>query len=159
VRTTSALSTKTAAAGESFAATLVDPLTVGGTVLAPKGTEVTGQVAEADPGGRVKGVAHIAVRLTQLRLEGGQTVSLATNAYTKLAPQSKKKDAMKVGIASGIGAAVGAIAGGGKGAAIGAAAGAGAGTGVVVATHGEPAVIASESVLTFRLTSPIEIRR
>ena len=132
---------------------------MGGQVIAPKGSAVTGQVSEADDGGRVKGVAHMAVRLTQLKLADGREIELQTNSFTKLAPKSKKDDAIKVGVGSGIGAAIGAIAGGGKGAAIGAAAGAGAGTGAVLATHGKPAVIASESVLTFQLQNPIEIRR
>lgn len=159
VRTTNALSTKTAAVGETFAASLVEPLVVEGQVIAAKGAAVTGLVSSADDGGRVKGVAHMAVRLTQLKLADGRTVELQTNSFTKLAPQTKKDDALKVGIGSGIGAAIGAIAGGGKGAAIGAGAGAGAGTGVVLATHGKPAVIPSESVLTFRLQNPVEVRR
>lgn len=159
VRTTNTLSTKTAAAGEPFAASLEEPLVVDGNVIAAKGAAVTGVVSAADDGGRVKGVAHMAVRLTQLKLANGAAVELQTNSFTKLAPQTKKDDALKVGIGSGIGAAIGAIAGGGKGAAIGAGAGAGAGTGVVLATHGKPAVIPSESVLTFRLQNPVEVRR
>jgi hypothetical protein len=73
------------------------------------------------------------------------------------AQTSRRDDAAKVGIATGIGAAVGAIAGGGKGAAIGAATGAGAGTGVVLATRGDAAEIASETVLNFQLTSPVTV--
>src|SRR6266511_178751 len=52
-----------------------------------------------------------------------------------------------------------AIAGGGKGAAIGAGAGGGAGTGLVLATRGDPAVVPSESKLTFRLQGPITVTK
>jgi predicted small lipoprotein YifL len=159
VRTTSTLSTKSAESGQTFAATLQEPLEVNGQVIAPKGAEVTGKVVESDPGGRVKGVASISVRLTTLKLANGKEVDLATSVYEKDAPGSKKKDAVKVGIGSGVGAAIGAIAGGGRGAAIGAAAGAGAGTGVVMATRGDPAVISSETVLSFKLTAPVTIPR
>jgi hypothetical protein len=157
VRTTSTLSTKTAAAGETFMATLEEPLRAGDRVVAPKGATVEGTVVNSDDGGRVKGRAVISVRLTSLEA-GGRNVPIETNAITRQARATKAKDATKVGIGAGIGAAIGAIAGGGKGAAIGAATGAGAGTGVVLATKGDPAVIPSESVLIFELRSPATIQ-
>jgi len=120
---------------------------------------VTGKVVESDPGGRVRGVAQLAIRLTSSRLPDGKQVELQTEVFTRYAPTTKKKDAAKVGIGSGVGAVAGAIAGGGKGAAIGAAAGAGAGTGGVLATHGEPAVISGESLVSFALKAPVTVPR
>jgi hypothetical protein len=155
VRTTTALSTNTNTTGESFAATLAQPLVSGNTVIAPKGAEVEGRIAEADKGGRVKGRASIAVRLVSVTTADGERLKIATNTLTRVAPATKKKDAMKVGIGAGIGAAIGAIAGGGKGAAIGAAAGGGAGTGAVLATRGDPARLPAESLLRFTLTAPV----
>lgn len=157
VRTTSTISTKTSQSGDAFEATLHRPLEVDGVVIAGQGATVRGVVTNSDPGGRVKGVASLALALRSVTLPSGQTIDLATDHVSKLAPQSKKKDAMKIGIASGVGAAIGAIAGGGKGAAIGAGAGAAGGTGVVMATRGEPATIASESLLTFHTTAPITV--
>lgn len=151
VRTTSTLSTKTAKAGETFVATLEQPLSVGGRVIAPRGSQVTGRVMGVDPGGRVKGLAAISVALVSLDLPAGADLKLATSTYTAQANASKKKDAAKIGIGAGVGAAIGAIAGGGKGAAIGAGSGAGAGTGVVLATRGDAAVIPAESVLRFQV--------
>jgi len=159
VRTASTLSTKTARNGEQFTAVLATPLVVDGITLAPAGATVNGVVAHSNPGGRVKGVASIGIRATELQLAGGQTIPLTTGTYVKSAPHTKKKDALKVGIGSGIGAAIGAIAGGGKGAAIGAGAGAGAGTGAVLATHGDAAVIPSESLVTFTLRRPVTVDR
>ncbi len=157
VRTTTAISTKTFNDGATFTATLAEPLMVDGKQIAPKGAEVGGVVVRSDEGGRVKGVASLTVRLARLSV-GGEEVPIETSTLAKTAPATKKKDAEKIGIGAGIGAAIGAIAGGGKGAAIGAASGAGAGTGVVLATHGEPAVIGAESLLTFRLTSPVTVK-
>jgi len=157
VRTTSTLSTKTANSGDTFEASLEEPLEAGGRVIAPKGASVEGRVVESDDGGRVKGRASIAVRLTSLKLAGGRTVEVQTSAVGRTAGATKRKDATKIGIGSGIGAAIGAIAGGGKGAAIGAATGAGAGTGVVLATKGDPAVIPAESVLHFELKAPVTV--
>lgn len=156
VRTNSVISTKTAEAGETFSGTLIDALTTDGRTLAPQGAEVTGRIVDADRGGKVKGVASISVQLTRLDTAAGP-VGISTNVIAREARASKKKDAVKVGIGAGVGSAIGAIAGGGKGAAIGAAAGAGAGTGAVLATRGVPAVIPSESVVTFRLTAPLSV--
>ncbi len=156
VRTQTELSTKSAKAGDSFTATLAEPLVIEGQVIAPRGTQVEGLVADSDPGGRVKGVATISVRLTQLRV-GDRNVAIQTRTIARQAHATKRKDAAKVGIGAGIGAAIGAIAGGGEGAAIGAASGGAAGTGVVLATHGDPAVIGAESVLTFKLTAPVTV--
>jgi hypothetical protein len=157
VRTTNTLSTKTVQSGETFTASLEEPIVDGTWVVAEKGATVYGKVVNADAGGRVKGVASLTVRLTELQTADGQRIAINTDTRGAQAKSSKKKDATKVGIAAGVGAAIGAIAGGGSGAAKGAGIGAGAGTGVVLATHGDPAVIPSESVLTFTLSEPLTI--
>jgi hypothetical protein len=158
VRTESMLSTKSAKTGESFTATLAEPIVIDGKSIAPRGARVEGRVVNSDPGGRVKGVATISVRLTRIHM-GGQEVDLNTSVVARKAHATKRRDAEKVGIGAGIGAAIGAIAGGGQGAAIGAASGGAAGTGLVLATHGEPAEIPAESVMTFKLTAPVTVER
>lgn len=152
VRTTTTLSTKTAANGAPFAASLEKDLVVDGRVVAPKGADVSGVVVSSDPGGKVKGVASIAVTLTSISTPAGP-IKVDTNNRGAQAKSSVKKDVIKGGIMTGVGAAIGAIAGGGKGAAIGAGAGAAAGTGTAMMTKGDPAVIPAESVLTFRLSA------
>jgi len=156
IRTQTTLSTKETKTGDSFTATLAEPIVVDGNTVAPRGAQVTGLVVDSDPGGRVKGVATLSVRLTQLRV-GNRNVEIQTRTIAREAHATKRKDAAKVGIGAGIGAAIGAIAGGGQGAAIGAGAGGAAGTGLVLATRGDPAVIAAESVLTFKLTAPVTV--
>jgi hypothetical protein len=156
IRTGTTLSTKDTRSGETFTGTLAEPLAIEGQVVAPRGTQVSGKVVNSDPGGRVKGLATISVRLTQLRV-GDRNVNIETGTVTRQAHATKRKDAAKVGIGAGIGAAIGAIAGGGQGAAIGAGAGGAAGTGLVLATHGDPAIIGAESVLTFKLTAPVTV--
>lgn len=158
VRLVPTLSTETHQAGDVFEATLAEPLQAAdGKIAAPRGAVVRGAVVESDKGGRVQGVARLAVQLTELETPGGERVRITTSSVRREARPTKKKDAQKVGIGAGVGAAIGAVAGGGKGAAIGAASGAGAGTGVVLATRGEPAVIPSESVLEFTLRNAVEL--
>lgn len=154
IRTTTALSTKTAANGAPFAASLEKELAIDGRVVAPKGAEVSGVVVSSDPGGKVKGVAHISVALKSISTPAGP-LKVDTGHHGAQARSSVKKDVIKGGIMTGVGAAIGAIAGGGKGAAIGAGAGAAAGTGTAMMTHGDPAVIPAESVLTFKLSAPV----
>lgn len=156
VRTVATLSTQSHENGDAFEATLAAPLVIDGATVARQGAAVRGTVAEADKGGRVEGRAHLALRLTELETASGDWININTHSVVRQAPGSKKKDAAKIGIGSGVGAAIGAIAGGGKGAAIGAGAGAGAGTGAVLATRGKPAVIPSETVLTFQVSASFE---
>jgi hypothetical protein len=158
IRTTNQLSTKTSTAGSAFEASLAEALEADGYVIAARGAPVQGVITDADDGGRVKGRASMTLTLSHLTLADGRKIAIKTDAEGSVAQSGKKKDALKVGIASGIGAAIGAIAGGGKGAAIGAGAGAGAGTGVVLATKGQAAVIPAESLLTFRLTAPVTVQ-
>jgi hypothetical protein len=157
VRTTNTLSTKVVKTGERFMATLAEPLVSGTWVIAPKGATVEGTVVRADEGGRVKGVASLAVALTALTTADGRRIAIETNTVSVEAKSSVKKDVARTGIASGIGAAIGAIAGGGKGAAIGAGVGAGAGAAGTLATRGDPAVIPAETLLHFELSAPVTI--
>lgn len=157
VRTTTTLSTKTNKAGETFLATLHEPITDGDWVIAEKGAAVEGVIARSDPGGRVKGRAQMGVAIRSLTLADGSKIDLSTSSFTVVAKATKRKDAAKIGIGGAIGAAIGAIAGGGRGAAIGAGAGGGAGTAVVLATRGDPAVLPSESVFAVSLRAPVEI--
>jgi hypothetical protein len=62
-----------------------------------------------------------------------------------------------IGGGAALGAIIGAVAGGGKGAAIGAGSGAALGTGAEVLTSGQKVKIPSETRLTFRLQSPVQL--
>jgi hypothetical protein len=62
-----------------------------------------------------------------------------------------------VGGGAGAGALIGGLTGGGKGALIGAAIGAGTGTGVQAVTHGQQIHLPSETVLQFRLKTPVAV--
>ena len=157
IRTTSKLSTDSQNTGDTFAASLDEPLARDGWVVAEKGATVEGRILASDKGGRVQGTAHLDVVLDRLQTADGQSIRVSTRTVTVQAKSTKGKDAAKIGIGAGIGALIGGIAGGGKGAGIGAATGAGAGTAVVLSTRGDAAEIASESLLSFELSSPVTI--
>ncbi len=157
VRTQNTLSTERSFAGDTFTATLAEPLEADGFVIAEKGAEVEGRVVRSQKAGRVEGVSSLAVELVRLQTADGQKLSIATGLHEVRGERSRGSDAKKVGVATGVGAIIGAIAGGGKGAAIGAGVGAGAGAGTVLATRGEHAQIPSETVLRFQLRAPVTV--
>ena len=157
VRLVDGLSSERSAPGDAFLATLDKELVVDGFVIAERGARVEGRVVASDRGGKVKGVAALAVELTRLRTSDGQNVAIQTDSFEKHAEQTRRQDAEKVGAGAAIGAVIGAIAGGGKGAAIGAGVGGGAGAGDVLLTRGNAATLPSETRLTFRLRAPVTL--
>jgi hypothetical protein len=118
---------------------------------------VEGRVVASDPGGKVKGVAGIAVELTRLHTSDGQNVAIRTDSFERHADQSRGDDVQKVAVAAAVGAAIGAMAGGGKGAAVGAGVGGGAGAGDVMLTRGKAATLPSETRISFRLRAPLTL--
>jgi hypothetical protein len=157
VRLGETISTERNRQGDSFLATLDEPLVVDGLVIAEKGARANGRIVDMLEAGRVKGLAHLSLELASVMLSDGQKVELRTDRFEKQGPTSKAEDTQKVGIGAAIGAAIGAIAGGGTGAAIGAATGGAAGGGVVAATRGKPAVLPAETKIGFRVEQPITI--
>lgn len=157
VRVDELLTTQRNQSGDSFRASLDQPLVVDGFVIAERGARVEGRIIEADPGGKVKGLSRISLELVRLNTADGQRLRLQTESFAKQAEQSKSKDAAKIGVAAGIGAAIGAIAGGGKGAAIGAGVGGAAGAGGVMATRGGAAEIPAETRVSFRLRDAVTV--
>jgi hypothetical protein len=126
-------------------------------VVAQRGQIIGGRVAEAQKAGRVTGVSHLGVQLTDLTLVDGQQVPIETELTSLAGPTSKARDAGAIAGTTVGGAAVGGAAALGPGAAIGAGAGLIAGTVGVLLTRGHATVIYPESLLTFRLSEPITI--
>ncbi|HYP13930.1 MAG TPA: hypothetical protein VEQ63_08390 [Bryobacteraceae bacterium] len=157
VRVDQTLSTESNQTGDSFRASLDQPLVVDGMVIAERGARVEGRVVEADNGGRVQGLARLSLELVRLNTSDGQRLALQTESFAKQAQSDKKRDAAKIGAAAGIGAAIGAIAGGGKGAAVGAAVGGAAGAGGVLGTRGQKAEVPAETRMTFKLRQSITV--
>lgn len=157
VRVNENISTNTNYSGDTFTASLDKALVIDGFVIADRGSRVLGKVIRADKAGRVKGVAELSLVLTQIHTTDGQTINIETSPWTQEGPTSKKSDTAKVAGGAALGAIIGAIAGGGKGAAIGAGAGGAAGTGTVLATRGKPAVVPSETRITFALSNSVPI--
>ena len=142
--------------GDVFHASLETDLTVGNSVVARKGTDVYGRLAEAKEAGHMAGSAELQLELTRIVIDG-KDYPVVSSDYTLQGKGRGKNTAEKVGGGAALGAIIGAIAGGGKGAAIGAGVGAGAGGAVQVLTRGQQVKVPSETLLEFRLQQPATV--
>jgi hypothetical protein len=142
--------------GDIFHASLETDLNVNGTVVARKGTDVYGRLAEAKKSGTFTGKSELQLELTRLVIDG-HDYPVVSSDYTLQGKGQGASTAKKVGGVAAAGAIIGAIAGGGKGAAIGAAAGGATGAGVQVLTKGAQVKVPSETVLEFRLQQPATV--
>jgi hypothetical protein len=129
---------------------------VGGMTTIPAGSPVSGTVVEANPSGKVKGRALIALRFNRV-IVANTPYTIQTARIVREAEATKTEDAKKVGIGAGAGAVIGAIAGGKKGAAIGTAVGAGAGGGAVLATKGKEVSLGSGAAIKTTIEAPVKI--
>ncbi len=157
VRLDETLSSKSSEAGQSFSATVAEPIVVNGNTVVDKGARARGTVVDAKAMGHFKGGALLEVRLNSIEVKGKDT-SVQTAAVERTMKGKGKRSAGFIAGGAGAGALIGALAGGGKGAAIGAAAGAGAGTGGAAFTGNKEIVMGAESIVTFKLTQPVHVR-
>ncbi len=143
--------------GDEFLATLEEPLVIDGFIIADRGAHVRGRVVEAQPAGKVKGVARLGLELASIHTTDNQWVKIQTEEYVKEGKTAKKRDLAEVIGGSGLGALIGAAAGGGAGAAVGAATGGMAGGAVVLSQRGPDVTVPVETRLTFRVAQPVRI--
>jgi hypothetical protein len=142
--------------GDVFHASLETDLTIGNTVVARKGTDVYGRLAEAKEAGHMSGSSELQLELTRIVIDG-KDYPVVSSDYSLKGKGRGSDTAKKVGGGAVAGAIIGAIAGGGKGAAIGAGVGSAAGAGVQVLTRGQQVKVPSETLLEFRLQQPATV--
>jgi hypothetical protein len=144
VRLVENLDTGDAKEGQSFSATLAEPVSLGDKKILARGTRVNGMVTEAVSSGRLKRPASITLALTSVEKTPITTEGLQIDGKSHVVHNSAL-----IGGGAASGAVLGAIAGGGKGAAIGTAAGASVGAGTAYVTGKQEIVLPPETELTF----------
>jgi hypothetical protein len=156
IRTNEALSTKKVQTGTPFTGTVMTPISLGGKLAIPKGSDVTGVVTDAKKAGKFKGGASLTLALDSVTVNGHH-YNIVTEYFAQESKGKGKRTATMIGGGAGVGAAIGGLAGGGKGAAIGALVGAGAGT-VGSMTGNRDIELPAESALTFKLDQALTLK-
>jgi len=156
VTTSQALSSKQSQAGQTFLATLAQPISVEGRPALATGATVSGRVVSAKAKGKIKGEGELSLALTSVSVRG-HTYQIQTAVLSSTVKGKGKRTAVTTGGGAAGGALIGGIAGGGKGAGIGALVGAGAGFIGGAATGNKQIEIPAESALSFTLAAPLTL--
>ncbi len=164
IRLNEELSTQTNRAGDSFLATLDEPiLGDDGSVVVPAGATVRGRVTGVQKSGRVGETAVLSLAF--------ETVSFAGESYAldatvvradpeRVSRESTGEQVGKVAAGAAAGAILGRVLGKNTSSTIkGAVIGAAAGTAIAMGTADVDAVLKQGSIMTIRLDSPIRVTR
>jgi hypothetical protein len=158
VRTNEAINVKNVSDGRTFTGSVDrDVVDANGQVAIPKGSNAQLIVRKVSDNEMAVDLDSINVGNRRYTIGSDSTAS-TTSRSEKEGLGKNKRTGEYVGGGAALGAIIGAVAGGGKGAAIGAIAGAAAGAGAQVLTRGKTVNVPAETVLTFRLNSPLQVR-
>jgi len=142
--------------GETFRASVDEPVLVGDQTVIPRGADAVVKLVEDQQSGKFEGRTVLTLVLHQVMVNG-RMVDSTTADVSQASGSRGSRTAKVVGGTTALGAIIGALAGGGRGAAIGAASGAAVGGGAQVATKGQTVKIPSETRLSFTLQQPIQL--
>jgi hypothetical protein len=156
VRMIDAVNSEQSRLGETFRASVDEPVMVDGQVVVPRGADALTKLVEDQQSGKIAGKTVLTLVLQQV-LVNGRMVDLTSGDVSQSSGSRGARSAKVIGGTAALGAIIGAVAGGGKGAAIGAGSGAAVGTGAEVLTKGQTVKIPSETRLTFTLQQPAQL--
>jgi hypothetical protein len=154
VRMIEGVNSETNRVGQTFRASIDQPVMLDGNTVIPRGSDAVVKLVDQKDSGKLTGKAELRVALQSISLNG-RVYDLNTQTVTEESSSRGARTAKVAGGTAALGAIIGGIAGGGKGAAIGAGAGAAAGAGAEVVTAGQKVKIPSETRLTFVLDNPV----
>jgi len=151
------LSSETSNAGDSFTATVVEPIVVENREVIPAGSTIEGKVTDASPARKGAGKATLGMSFGTLRLATGYRTHIV-GTFQEVSASKKGRNAAIIGGSAAGGALLGRILGKDtKGAVIGAIVGGGVGTAVVMGTDIEQAVIPADTPFGIRLEQTIQV--
>lgn len=122
----------------------------------PPGQVVRGVITEARGGGRVAGAPVLAIRFTELEVDGERHGIVAAPLRIE-GRNDAATSAAQIGAGAVAGGILGRVAGGQGGTVKGAVVGAAVGTGVAVATEGHQVVLRGGQRLAVRLAEPVKV--
>jgi hypothetical protein len=155
VRMIDAVDSRAAHLGQTFRASIDEPVVISGQTVIPRGADAVAKLVEDQQSGKFEGKTVLTLALTDITING-QMIDTTTGSVSQASGSRGARTAKVVGGATALGAIIGALAGGGRGAAIGAASGAAVGGGTEILTKGQQVKIPSETRLSFTLQQPIQ---
>ena len=156
VRMIDGVDSETNRVGQTFAASMDEPVILNGETVIPRGADVVVKLVDAKESGKLAGRAELTLDLMSVKVDG-RMVDINTQSVSRESDSRGQRTAKVAGGGAVLGAIIGGIAGGGKGAAIGAGAGGAAGVGAEEITKGQRVKVPSETRLTFVLDTSIRI--
>jgi hypothetical protein len=156
VRMIDGVDSDTNSVGQTFAASIDEPVMVDGRPVIPRGADVAIKLVDSKESGKLTGRAELTLNLVSVKVNG-RPVDINTQSVSRESGSRGQQTAKVVGGTAVVGTILGAIAGGGKGAAIGAVAGGAAGAGAEMVLKGQRVKVPSETRLTFVLDTPVKI--
>jgi len=156
VRTIDAIDSSSNVVGDRFQASLEEPLTADGNVIAGRYALVYGQLTQSKQSGTFTGKSQLRLELTGI-VVNGKMVPVVTGEYEATGKSRGASTAKRTIGGAALGAIIGGVADGGQGAAIGAGAGAGAGATSEIITGGDQVKVPSETVLDFTLEQDVSV--
>ena len=156
VRMIDGVDSETNRVGQTFAASMDEPVMLNGETVIPRGADVVVKLVDSKESGKLTGRAELTLDLMSVRVDG-RMVDINTQSVSRESDSRGQRTAKVAGGTAAVGAIIGAIAGGGKGAVIGAGAGGAAGVGAEEITKGQRVKVPSETRLTFVLETAIRI--
>jgi len=156
VRTIDSIDSERDRRGQTYRASIDQPVIVGGQTVVPRGADAVIMLSDAQESGKIEGKTVLTLELRSITVNG-RTYDSTSSTVSRESGSRGSRSAKVIGGTAALGAIIGAIAGGGKGAAIGAGSGAAVGTGVQVATSGQRVRVPAETLLTFTLQSSVDL--
>ena len=156
IRMIDAVDSERNAVGQTFAASLDEPVLIDGDTVIPRGADVVVKLVDDKQSGKLAGRTTLTLDLMSVKVKG-RMVDVNTQTVTEESSSRGARTAKMAGGGAVLGTIIGAAAGGGKGAAIGLGSGAAAGAGAEILTKGQRVRIPSETRLTFVLDNPIRL--
>jgi hypothetical protein len=142
-------------AGSTFSATLKEPLTVSGQVIAPMGSPLDGFVSKVVPAGRFLGGGSLELHLTRMVLPDQRGYSFSTEPFVKAGKSNAFRNLSLLAGGGIVGVGLGSLLGQTAGALIGM--GIGGGTGGILAwvTGQTDITLPAGSEAAFILSTPV----
>src|SRR5260370_20246130 len=142
IRMIEGVDSQTNRVGQTFRASLDQPVMLDGNAVIPRGADVTVKLVDQKDSGKLTGRADLTLSLQAISVNG-RMVDINTQSVKQESSSRGERTAKVAGGTAAVGAIIGAVAGRGKGAAIGAGAGAAAGAGAEISASRQPGRIHS----------------